>query len=236
MIATCPSCGARFEIESAAVPSEGRDVRCGKCSYVWHFSPEDAEEEAASPAADDSAPVLPETPPPGLALAGAPNPASDTATALPTARPSSSLLLGWLALAVFVAVVLAGGWFGRETLIEAVPQAARVYALLGLNSDEPLDLGLELTDVRASREIVDSGRALVIRGAVQNISDEERGLPELQASITDGQGAVLAEWRFAAASEVLPAGERIDFETMLVDPPGGNINISVVFANSEQGR
>ncbi|MCV2876186.1 zinc-ribbon domain-containing protein [Rhodobacteraceae bacterium XHP0102] len=35
---TCPNCGARYEIDDALIPSEGRDVQCSNCSTNWFQS------------------------------------------------------------------------------------------------------------------------------------------------------------------------------------------------------
>ena len=32
---TCPNCGARYEIDDALIPAEGRDVQCSNCSTTW---------------------------------------------------------------------------------------------------------------------------------------------------------------------------------------------------------
>ena len=244
MIAICPACGARFEIETAAVPAGGRDVRCGKCGHVWHFSPEDAAEETASPVAE-SEPVLPEAPP-GLTLADeaaeAPGPAA--AAALPAAQRPRALLLGWLALAVFVAAVLAGGWFGRDALVAAVPQTARVYALLGLQAAGPAEQGmtkdwcgesdLEVADLRASSQETDDRKLLLIEGTVVNRSAVQCRLPELQAVVRNPQGELLAEWSFSAAPEVLPAGTGTNFDTSNVVPSDVDLNINVVLAKGAE--
>jgi predicted Zn finger-like uncharacterized protein len=34
----CPACGTRYEI-AAAIPPEGRKVRCSKCSHIWQARP-----------------------------------------------------------------------------------------------------------------------------------------------------------------------------------------------------
>lgn len=35
---TCPNCGARYEVDDAMIPPEGRDVQCSNCSTTW-FQP-----------------------------------------------------------------------------------------------------------------------------------------------------------------------------------------------------
>lgn len=35
---TCPNCGARYEVDDAMIPPDGRDVQCSECSTTW-FQP-----------------------------------------------------------------------------------------------------------------------------------------------------------------------------------------------------
>ena len=32
---TCPNCGARYEVDDALIPPEGRDVQCSDCATTW---------------------------------------------------------------------------------------------------------------------------------------------------------------------------------------------------------
>jgi predicted Zn finger-like uncharacterized protein len=54
---TCPNCGARYEVDDAMIPPEGRDVQCSDCATTW-FQPGRAAEPEAGP---DPAPA-PEAP------------------------------------------------------------------------------------------------------------------------------------------------------------------------------
>jgi predicted Zn finger-like uncharacterized protein len=36
MILTCPACATRYQTDEAKFPPDGRQVRCAKCSHVWH--------------------------------------------------------------------------------------------------------------------------------------------------------------------------------------------------------
>lgn len=51
----CPNCDARYEVDAAMIPPEGRDVQCSACGQVWFQPPgpavEDLDAEAALPAA-----------------------------------------------------------------------------------------------------------------------------------------------------------------------------------------
>ena len=75
MIIACPSCGARFNLDSAKLLPAGRNVRCAKCEHRWRQMPEGhpggypGDEEAAQIAAPEPpppepAPPVAESPPP----------------------------------------------------------------------------------------------------------------------------------------------------------------------------
>lgn len=62
MILTCPRCTAQFLVDSSAIPSGGREVRCASCKHQWHAmpDPEVAELTAAAPALEQATSVEPE--------------------------------------------------------------------------------------------------------------------------------------------------------------------------------
>lgn len=79
MILTCPNCNSRYLVSDAAIPAEGRAVRCAACKHVWtEYPPQEAAvaapapeyemAEAAAPAAPAQA--APEVPAPGPAASG----------------------------------------------------------------------------------------------------------------------------------------------------------------------
>ena len=41
MIIICPSCKKKFNIDINLIPSEGRDLQCGSCEYIWFYKKED---------------------------------------------------------------------------------------------------------------------------------------------------------------------------------------------------
>jgi len=60
VIVACPSCGARFNLDSAKLLPAGRNVRCAKCDHRWRQMPEGFEE----PAAEAETPAAAEIPAP----------------------------------------------------------------------------------------------------------------------------------------------------------------------------
>jgi predicted Zn finger-like uncharacterized protein len=64
VIVACPSCGARFNLDSAKLLPAGRNVRCAKCDHRWRQMPEGFEEpvaEAETPAAAEIPASAPES-------------------------------------------------------------------------------------------------------------------------------------------------------------------------------
>lgn len=60
----CPSCGAEYEIDAAAIPDEGREVQCSACGHDWfQYAPVTADFGAPVPFAGPPAPD-PVRPPP----------------------------------------------------------------------------------------------------------------------------------------------------------------------------
>ena len=83
MIVACPSCGARFNLDSAKLLPAGRNVRCAKCDHRWKQMPEGFEEAAPaeSPAPPEPAPEAFAPPPPEPVAEPEPEPAPEPAAA-----------------------------------------------------------------------------------------------------------------------------------------------------------
>ena len=270
----CPSCQAKFLVESDQLGPKGRRVRCGDCAHTWFQEPlaeeTPAEEAPASapepepepesaeidyseteplaeaPAASEppledltaeeaAVPEIPEEDagpmepiPEGL---GDPGLRSRRAYRRPPSPPverRSSLLLGWLLLLVVVAGLSGGFYFGRQQIVEAAPGAVRLYALLGLTVSE-VGKGLELRDVKSVRRLVDGESVIIIEGLVANVSEEDRQVPLMRASLLDSDGEELDQWTFSAQAEALPPGGTTAFETSMQNPPrAGNLSIDFV--------
>ncbi len=93
--------------------------------------------------------------------------------------------------------------------------------------------GLDLRDVVSERRIVEGERRLVVEGTIVNISENPLQVPQIKASLTDGEGAELAQWTFAADSETLPPGGFTTFQTSTADPPDEG-NLSLAFIEGDQ--
>ena len=41
MIIECVNCNKKFNVNSNLIPDEGREIKCGSCSHIWHFIKKD---------------------------------------------------------------------------------------------------------------------------------------------------------------------------------------------------
>ncbi len=209
------------------------------------FAPSDAGGgEGAKPAkpAKPAEPTKPEAP--AAAAPGAAPGAEEAASAERVSRrafskparpqprqPRVSLAVGWAIYAVVLIGLVSGFYYGRAPLVAMVPEMTRLYDLVGLK-DEAFELGLELREVKSVRRLIEGERVVVIEGQVVNVSNEDRQVPPLRASVTDADGVELDRWIFQAESASLAPGGSTRFETVAKIPPReGNLGIEFVVEN-----
>lgn len=144
-------------------------------------------------------------------------------------RPArrSGLLLGWLVLVLLLIGLPALAWIERQRVVEAVPETAELYALLGIELEAPLSaLGLE--NVTLVRRAVDGRRLLIIEGSATNQGRQEVALPPLRARLLDSEGTELQSWVFLAQRTHLGPGEAAPFRTEAEGVPD-EASISIEF-------
>ncbi len=203
-------------------------MRCGQCGHAW--------QQMAPPPLQESPPAAPAgSAIPPLEEFDAARRRSDVPTESEARVPRpSKAAIAWGALAGLVVALAAGAWFGREAIVAQLPEAARLYELVGIAMEpaEQIGEGLKLRDVTSVKRLVDGERTLLIEGAVVNISDEPRPVPALKAILTDAEGLEVAQWTFAPDGEALPPGGTTTFQTSTQDPPREG-NLSLVFVERE---
>lgn len=64
MLIRCPKCNVSYDIGAAAIPADGKKVRCSQCGEVWICMPADLFEQPQPepPAPETEEPPVPETP------------------------------------------------------------------------------------------------------------------------------------------------------------------------------
>ncbi|MDJ0946097.1 MAG: DUF3426 domain-containing protein [Kiloniellales bacterium] len=137
-------------------------------------------------------------------------------------------LVAWGAFAAVVVILVGALWLGREAIVVALPEAARFYELFGIGAEAP-GQGLALQDVTSVRRTFDGQRRLIIEGVVANVSESERPVPTLRASLHDASGQELAAWYFSTDVKNLSPGERTTFSTLAQSPPDGATELTINF-------
>ena len=229
MIIACPSCDTRFEVNAAAFPSGGRKVKCARCAHIWHAT-------AAEP--DAPAETARETPEESLSSSIAPPtivPASEEARAemiwagsdIPPRRSGRLATIGLAAACV--ALVAAGLYIFRDTVVAYIPGAGPAYAALGMPVDVTgLDLVIEAQAMTASG---DGATTLVVTGSIANVTGRERPVPAIRATLLSKEKAELHSWTFDPGIATLKPGERHEFRQELAQPPADTYQVYAHFAD-----
>lgn len=229
MILTCSSCTTRFLVDAAAIGAAGRHVRCARCQHSWF-------QEPAADLPHSVVPGLAEPPPPGQASESraeavapvrrpAPLRRGANLPALPRKPNRMAELLAWGALALFVAGLSGGGYLFRDQIIHAWPQAAKLYAALGIESPASL---LRLSDYAFSRGMQGAHAVLTVTGAISNDGKAEIAAPRVLVKLRNAAGRDIFTWTYQLPNKILAAGEKVKFETSLMDPPEEARNMEII--------
>jgi hypothetical protein len=146
---------------------------------------------------------------------------------MPLAR-SFRQILPALSIAA-LGIALMGAVAQREALVRVLPDAAPVFAAVGL----PVNLrGLTFRNV-ASTVFADSAHpVLAVTGEITNLRDVVRPVPEIRIAVRGTDGREMYSWTAPATKAELKAGETIAFRTRLATPPAGAHDIVVRFAET----
>jgi predicted Zn finger-like uncharacterized protein len=227
MYVECPECGTVFRVSTAMLTQADGQVRCGECGAVFDgmatlsaFAPQKAEPAGqaedlqpslalgepepvvAEPASEEPPAQIPE-----------PEPAAP-AVQTPTGRPILGTLL-WGLLGLALIATLAGQWiYEARNELHAKPATApfieRYCAVLGCDLPPRRDLErIELVSRNVfSHPNVDN--ALMITASLVNTAPFAQPYPDVQVSLMDLQGRLVATRRFTpveyVSGPVMPEG------------------------------
>jgi predicted Zn finger-like uncharacterized protein len=208
MILTCSSCATRYLVDPAAIGAAGRDVRCARCGHVWFQRPAS---DLPMSVEDDDAFADP------MAYKPSPN-----LPALQRPAPPWGLIVGWIVLVGFLAVLGLGLFQFRDRMIALWPASARLYAALHIPTP-----GMTLKDVRFARQHDGGVALLTVSGAIVNDASRAARTPNVRISLRDGIDRELAHQEVAGGDRELPPGGEMRFTARLTDPPPDARNLEV---------
>ncbi len=226
MILTCPSCSARFTINTELIGTAGRKVRCGSCGHTWRQLP--TVENDAQPPPQGPVEVEPDFSERDAVRGVRRRSAAELRSRARRGSGGKGRMIAWGALGAVVVLLIGTLWFGRDAIVVAMPEAARFYELFGVGEEAPGE-GLALQDVTSVRRTFDGQRRLIIEGVVANVSKSDRQVPTLRASLHDAAGQELAAWYFSTDVKKLSPGERTTFSTLAQSPPDGATELTINF-------
>lgn len=238
MILTCPACATSYFVPDEAISPKGRRVRCRACGHDWRATLEDeplelsaATEEPVAEAGfgrrEEAPETLAETPAPEL-------PRAFRAKAEQQRKMRRAATQGavWAALAVVVLALIGAAFVYRLPIVQAWPQAAAVYKLVGA----PVNLaGLEFEAVGAKTAAHDPGK-VVISGALRNIRDNEVVAPPVRVALLDAQGAEVAHRIIRLETAPVLPGKVQGFAVVIPDPERKASGVGVDFIMEPKGQ
>lgn len=221
MILQCPSCYSRFAVPDALIPSEGREVRCGKCAHQWHaervqpipMEGFDALVAREMEPAGEPASVSPAEPTEAVASSEQATPEitepfASPAHPLPAVRrrrvwpllpfriATACLLVAWLIIAIFA-------YFPTAQYRHAL---RGFYSMFGASDTR----GLAFENVTMERQQEGARTRFVLSGAIANRAPELRTIPTVRVLLKDDQNGVV--WsRDYAVEQVVKSGEQYPF-------------------------
>ncbi len=236
MILTCPACQTRYQVDSEKFPPQGRNVRCARCSEVWHAyaESEDAESPPGPPQTDIGT-EEPQADAYAQAYARDDEPQSGGADAeaggdAQRRWPRRVLLsAGWGGLGVLVLVIGLVAGFYRRQVVEVWPQSASLYSTLGMKVNAS---GLDIHSIKYSEAPQDGQRVLTVSGALTNVTDRELPVPQVRVGLVDSDKRELYHWTFAPDVMTLRPGQTTRFVTRLSNPPEKAAYAEVRFAKA----
>jgi hypothetical protein len=147
--------------------------------------------------------------------------------------PSRLLLLANKGLKIATPVAVAAGLVGlafvipaRESVVRALPDTARLYAMIGL----PVNVrGVEFSQFLAERSTVAGLQVLSIEGSISNVVDRSVPLGPLRMALMGAEGQELFVWRVEPDAESLDPEQSLAIASELTAPPDNVDGVAVRF-------
>lgn len=125
--------------------------------------------------------------------------------------PRWGVMLGWILFVLVVVGLLAGGWQFREQVVARVPEAQRLYDLIGVRVGQT---GPNyVLDWKRVIEQGAQGRTLTVDGQVINATQLPLAPPQLVVVLLGPEGSEIDSWAVEMGGPPIASGEARDFST-----------------------
>lgn len=128
---------------------------------------------------------------------------------------------------IVLAGILAGGYFGREAIVERYPDLAGLYEAVGLGVNV---VGLDFAELTTLKTLSGGSDVLMVSAQILGLNAKPVPVPPVVVSLLDASGHAVYEWSVSPQVPNLMAGERATFDTRLSLPPSEAVNVRLSFA------
>jgi predicted Zn finger-like uncharacterized protein len=135
----------------------------------------------------------------------------------PQLRPGGGILVAATAAAATALSLTALLILLRGPVVSTMPDAAKLYGLIGLAPD-PLGQGLQIREIASARERVAGQDLLKVTGMVANVVQSREPLPTLRITLFDTADQELQWVTVPPALESLDPGQTLPFEAEIPIP------------------
>ena len=146
-------------------------------------------------------------------------------------RINVAAMIGWVSFVAVIGIVVGGGWFMREKVMEIWPPSSKLYELAGL-APGPL-YALALNEVTPSQIIEGDILVIVVTGEIINITEELQAVPRMRGALLDADAVEIFNWTFDPPAVEISAAETLEFNTRVPNPPEGARGVLVTFIEDE---
>lgn len=198
-------------------------VKCAKCGHKWReFPPEDAPKKVDAPEVE--APAAPEpaqsdAPAAGMSIEEMTQANKPRPRPRPQPEKKKRSWLGWLIFLLVLGGIGAGGYYGRDFVVQVMPGMAGLYHKFKIEVKTNNPLGLELRNM-ANSSVVDKGvTRLTITGDITNITSVDRPVPRIAIRLVDSEDQLVYSWTIKPDIESVGPWETKTFSTTMNQPP-----------------
>ncbi len=129
--------------------------------------------------------------------------------------------------------VIVAAMAGRTQIVRHFPQAASLFAAVGL----PVNLrGLEFRDVSVANATENNVPVLVVQGRIANITTHTVPVAQIRFGVRNAANIEVYAWTANPDKTSLAAGETMSFRSQLGSPPADARTVAVRFVDGPDGK
>lgn len=229
MIIRCPSCTTHLDLPVQRREGDQGFVKCPSCGHGWLEA--NAIDIAAEPARTVTLPIehlnTPDAEIQHLVLVSR---QAQEAFQLRRRRRRVTAV-AWLSLALLSVSPAAIAMAFPEKVVAALPATIGLYDWLGR---EVNIYGLEIKGVELQHLLLEGQRVIAIKGALVNVSGNNRKIPWLRFGLKSGDRTEVYHWQLDTESRPLKPGEATNFVTRIASPPETAKTVEIRFARADE--